>query len=82
MSHARRGSYRVTIRYYRRTQQYEIIELEADHLQEALAQATERFPSALLDTADLVEIRRVNPADSSGTLGEDAARRGPSSRNA
>ncbi len=63
MSHTRRSSYRVTIRYYRGTQQYEVVELEADDLRDALAQAAERVPAALVETADLVEIRLANPAE-------------------
>lgn len=55
--------YRVTIRYHRQTQRYEIIEVEAAHQREALAMAMDRFPPALLDTADLAEVRLANPAD-------------------
>ncbi len=55
------GRYRATIRYRQRTQRYEIIEVEAADLRDALAKVKERFPPALVDTADLVEIRLANP---------------------
>lgn len=55
-------AYRVTIRYHRDVQQYEIFELEAADLREALSRALERFPARILGSADLVEIRRTNPA--------------------
>lgn len=57
--------YRVTIRYHRQTQRYEIIELEAADLRDALAKAKDRFPPALLDTADLAEIRLAKPSERS-----------------
>jgi hypothetical protein len=64
MSDNRRGVYRVTIRFHERVQQYEIFEVEAGDLREALAAARERFPAPALETADLVEIRLANPAES------------------
>ncbi len=57
--------YRVTIRYHRQTQRYEIIEVEAANLRDALAKAKDRFPPALLETADLAEVRLANPAERS-----------------
>lgn len=57
--------YRVTIRYHRQTQRYKIIEVEAADLRDALGKARERFPPALLETADLAEIRLANPAERS-----------------
>ncbi len=55
--------YRVTIRYHRQTQRYEIIEVEAADLRDALAKARDGFPPGLLETADLAEIRLANPAE-------------------
>ncbi|UCF20366.1 MAG: hypothetical protein JSU87_02875 [Gemmatimonadota bacterium] len=52
----------MTIRFADRVQQYEIFEVEARDLREALRAATERFPGNILGTADLAEIRLANPA--------------------
>jgi hypothetical protein len=54
--------YRVTIRWFSETQRYEVFELEADDLKDALARTVERFPEDLVATADLLEVRRSNPA--------------------
>ncbi len=54
--------YRVAIRYKREAQQYRILELSAEDLRDALAQTVKRFPEELTELADLVEIRRTNPA--------------------
>ena len=59
-----RNTYRVTIRHYARAQQYEVFEIEAADLRDAVAEAAERFPEAVTGSADLVEIRLANPADS------------------
>ncbi len=59
---SKHSRFRVTIRYQQRTQRYEIIEVEAADLRDALAKVKERFPPALVETADLVEIRLANPA--------------------
>ena len=58
------GRYRVTIRHFRETLHYEVIEMDAENLLEALTRAVERFPEELIETADLVEIRLANPAAS------------------
>jgi hypothetical protein len=63
MTDGQRRFYRVAIRYYDRSQAYEVLELEAEDLRDALSQATDRFPEALLGKADLVEIRQANPAE-------------------
>lgn len=55
--------FRVTIRYQRRLQQYEIIEVEATNLRDAMSEAVARFPQELVDTSDLVEVRLANPAE-------------------
>jgi hypothetical protein len=57
----KRGTYRVTIRYERRSQQYEVFEVEAANLRDALSEATARFPEEVIETSDLVEVRLVNP---------------------
>ncbi|MGD8868037.1 MAG: hypothetical protein PVI01_10415 [Gemmatimonadales bacterium] len=59
----RRHTYRVTIRYQRRLQQYEIIEVEAATLRDAMSEAVARFPEELIDTSDLVEVRLANPPE-------------------
>lgn len=59
----RQDSYRVTIRYQRGVQQYEILQVTAADLREALAEALARFPDELASEADLIEIRLANPAD-------------------
>jgi hypothetical protein len=59
----RRHTYRVTIRYQRRLQQYEIIEVEAATLRDAMWEAVARFPEELIDTSDLVEVRLANPPE-------------------
>jgi len=56
-------TYRVTIRHFKNTQQYQILEVEADSLRSALSEALARFPAELADTADLIEIRLANPAE-------------------
>jgi len=59
-----RLTYRVTIRHFSRTQKYEVFEIDAADLREAIVKAAERFPEALTASADLVEIRLANPAES------------------
>jgi hypothetical protein len=54
--------YRVAIRYYLEIQRYEIFELRADNLCEALRLAVDRFPDEIVGSADLVEVRRAKPA--------------------
>lgn len=56
--------YRVTVRYQRAGQLYQVLELEAEDLRAALRLAAERLPEEVLDTADLAEVRRANPAES------------------
>jgi hypothetical protein len=55
--------YRVTIRYLAQVQQYEVFEVEAGDLREALFAAAERFGDVLAKSADLIEIRSANPAE-------------------
>jgi hypothetical protein len=55
--------YRVTIRYLRQVQQYEVFEVEAADLRGALVAAAERFADVLTESADLIEIRATNPAE-------------------
>ncbi|UCC83159.1 MAG: hypothetical protein JSW46_19770 [Gemmatimonadota bacterium] len=55
--------YRVTIRYLGQVQQYEVFEVEAADLREALIAAAERFGDVLAESADLIEIRVSNPAE-------------------
>ncbi len=55
--------YRVTIRYYGSVQQYETLQVVAADLREALEETAERFPDGVVESADLVEIRLVNPAE-------------------
>ncbi|MGD2215931.1 MAG: hypothetical protein PVJ64_04220 [Gemmatimonadales bacterium] len=59
----KRHLYRVTIRYLRQVQQYEVFEIEAGDLREALIAAAERFGDVLTESADLIEIRSSNPAE-------------------
>lgn len=63
MTTSRHHSYRVTIRYFRETQQYEIMEVEAEDLRAAVREALARFPERLTGSADLIEIRRSNPVE-------------------
>jgi hypothetical protein len=56
-------TYRVTIRYKRQVQQYEVFEIEASDLREAMFAAAERFSKVLTDLADLIEVRVANPAE-------------------
>jgi len=58
-----RHLYRVTIRYLRQVQQYEVFEVEAADLRDALIAAAERFGDVLSESADLIEIRSANPAE-------------------
>jgi hypothetical protein len=56
--------YRVTIRFGAPKQQYEVLDLSANSLREAMRHAVEQFPDAAADNADLVEIRRqVDPEE-------------------
>lgn len=56
-------TYHATIRYHREVQQHRVMELRASDLREALREALGRFPLEVIDTADLIEIRRANPAE-------------------
>ena len=58
------SQYRVTIRHFRETTLYEVMEMDAENVLEALTRAVERFPEELAETADLVEVRLANPAES------------------
>jgi hypothetical protein len=54
--------YRVTVRFGSPKQQYHVQDLTANSLREAMRLATEQFPDAAMESADLVEIRRqVDP---------------------
>jgi hypothetical protein len=55
--------YQVTIRYLREVQQYEVFEVEAGDLRDAVVAAAERFGDVLTESADLIEIRATNPAE-------------------
>ncbi len=63
MKRVTRARYRVTIRYFRQMQQYEVFEVEAGDLREAIQAAARRFPEGMVETADLIEIRASNPAE-------------------
>ncbi|MGD8698769.1 MAG: hypothetical protein PVJ43_05730 [Gemmatimonadales bacterium] len=58
-----RFTYRVTIRYQSQLQQYEVFDVEALNLREALSEATARFPEGLIETSDLIEVRLANPPE-------------------
>lgn len=58
-----REVYRVTIRYRRRLQRYEIFEVEAANLRDAISEAAIRFPEELTDASDLVEVRLAHPPE-------------------
>ena len=58
-----RCNYRVTIRHYSGAQRYEVFDLDAADLRDAMVEAAERFPESLTASADLVEIRLANPAE-------------------
>ncbi|UCC74567.1 MAG: hypothetical protein JSV86_08465 [Gemmatimonadota bacterium] len=55
--------YRVTIRYRRQVQQYEVFEVEAADLRDAVLVAADRFGDVLAELADLIEIRVAHPAE-------------------
>ena len=55
--------YRVTIRFGSPRQQYHVMDLTANSLREAMRMATEDFPEAALQDADLMEIRRQTQPD-------------------
>lgn len=55
--------YRVTIRFGSPRQQYHVMDLTANSLREAMRMATEEFPEAALQDADLMEIRRQMQPD-------------------
>jgi hypothetical protein len=44
-------------------QQYEIFEVEAANLRDAMLESAKRFPEELAETSDLVEVRRTHPPD-------------------
>ncbi len=56
-------TFRVTVRYSAPRQRYETFELEAASVGEALRRAAERIAEGAGASADLVEVRRSNPAD-------------------
>lgn len=55
--------FRVTIRFGGSRQQYEMLDLTANSLREAMRMAVEQFPEAALADADLVEVRRQRDPD-------------------
>ena len=63
MADRERMVYRVTIRYRGRVQQYEVFEVEAADLRDALAAAAERFGDELAESADLIEIMVAHRVD-------------------
>lgn len=63
--------YRVTIRFGGARQRYEMLDLTAASLREAMHMAADRYPDAATDDADLVEIRRQKqPEERELTPGE------------
>lgn len=52
------ATYRVTIRYGVSGKRYEILDIEAGDLREALRRAAEEMPEEAVETADLAEVRR------------------------
>ncbi|HEX7117306.1 MAG TPA: hypothetical protein VF212_00865 [Longimicrobiales bacterium] len=62
--------YRVTIRYGDSGKRYEVIDVEAATLRDALRRAADEFPSDAEDTADLAEVRlQVEPEAREYTAG-------------
>lgn len=57
------SQYRVTIRHLRERLHYEVTEVDAENLLEAMSRAVQTFPEELVETADLIEIRLAHPAD-------------------
>lgn len=51
--------YRVTIRFGAPRQQYQVFDLTANSLREAMRLAAEEYPDAASEGADLVEIRKT-----------------------
>ena len=51
------ATYRVTIRYGGSGKRYELLDIEAPDLREALRRAAEQVPEEAASTADLVEVR-------------------------
>lgn len=56
-------SYRATFRYGGTRPQYEMLDIEADDLRAALTVAAERVSDEVVETAELVEIRRQADPD-------------------
>lgn len=50
--------FRVTIRYGEPRQRYEVLDIEADDITEALRRLVESYPADARATSDLVEVRR------------------------
>jgi hypothetical protein len=55
--------YRVTIRFGAPKQQYDVQDITANSLREALRMAADLFPEAAVDSADLAEVRRQADPD-------------------
>lgn len=60
---APRVRYRVTVRYSAGPRRYAVFELDAASLADALGRAAERIPEEARASADLIEVRRANPAE-------------------
>lgn len=50
--------FRVTIRYGEPRQRYEVLDIEADDMPDALRRLTASYPADAQTTSDLVEVRR------------------------
>lgn len=50
-------NYRATIRFTEAGQKYEVVDVMANSVREAMRMVAEQFPDEALATADLVEIR-------------------------
>ena len=55
--------YRVTVRFGAPRARYEMLDVEAADLREALREAASRIPDEVASTADLAEVRRQTPPD-------------------
>lgn len=55
--------FRVTIRYGEPRQRYEMLDIEADDVTDALRRLAASFPADAAATADLVEVRRQTAPD-------------------
>lgn len=63
-------TYRVTVRHGR-PQRYHVLEVEAADVAQALRDAADRLPAAVVEEADLVEIRTSVDPEGRSYLGEE-----------